>query len=470
MSEPADAAFTAFHAADRLRAKASSPWEVFGERIRRFEVHLNGRRVEMRRGPIELEGYSVRRFQRIDDQLGVGFSASTDLSDAGVLEALRRAEETAGYSRFPARRVELPGSSGHPAIVEVVDREIWDRPHEGMDRAVHALLGGFSEAGAVQPSFGSVRLTLTEVTLTNSEGLHRRYPHTLMDLEFAVKASGGPEGRAPGEYWVNLRGRSLPSDREIARSCLEWSKRSQDVRVAKAPQSGPTRVVLPTAVLSDILPPIVGYRMSGAAQLRKMSPPAGTTVGGPEVTITDDGLLPGALGTAPCDDEGTTQSRRALVESGVARSILYDLLHGSALGEPTSGNGRRASALFPSWFHFPSSTQPGSTTIVVSPGAGGTDQELIEACGDGIWIDQLGYAFPDPVSGAFGGELRCAYRIRGGKLAEPLRGGTFGGVVFGSPGEVSLLSAVKGIGSHPTLWGNLSSASLLVDGMSVAGA
>jgi predicted Zn-dependent protease len=470
MSETGDSAFTAFRVADRLRGRTEAPWEVVGERIHRYETHLSGTRTELTRAPVHVEGYSVRLFRRADDQLGVGFAASSDLSDAGIGRATESAEANARFARFPARKVELPGTAGHTAPVDIIDPEIAERPMEGIARVVHALLAAFEGRPHVQPSFGSVRVTQVEETIANSEGLHRRFAHTIMELEFAVKAFGGPESRPPGEHWVNERARALPQDGAIAKDVARWCTLAEDVRKAAPVTTGATRVILPASVLADILPPIIGYRLSGTAQLRKMCPPTGTRLGAEGVTLTDDGLLAHAVGTSPCDDEGTTQSRRPLIEGGVVKGALYDLLYGSALGEPSSGNGRRDSALFPQWMRFSQRTTPSSSTLVWSPGKGGSDTELIEACQDGLWVEQLGYAFPDALSGAFGGEIRSAYRIRNGKLAEPVRGGTLGGVVFADGNEPSLFNAVSSVGSSPSLCGFLKAPSVLFDGLTISGA
>jgi predicted Zn-dependent protease len=111
----------------------------------------------------------------------------------------------------------------------------------------------------------------------------------------------------------------------------------------------------------------------------------------------------------------------------------------------------------------------GASTLVVKPGAGGTDEELAEAAGDGIWLQQLGWASPDPISGAFGGEIRIGYRIRNGKIAEPVRGGTIGGTVVAPPDSPSLLASVAAVGSRATLVDDLSSPTLLIRTLTVAG-
>jgi predicted Zn-dependent protease len=107
--------------------------------------------------------------------------------------------------------------------------------------------------------------------------------------------------------------------------------------------------------------------------------------------------------------------------------------------------------------------------VVIRPGRDGTLEELAETAQDGILAVQIGFPTPDAVSTAFGGELRMGYRIRGGKLAEAVRGGTVGGLVISTPGAPSLLGSVAGVGSHGELVDTLSAPPLLVRPFSVAG-
>lgn len=467
----ATTAFTASRVGDRLRGRVEGPWEVFGEKLSRYEIHLAGPRIELERGPIDLEGFGLRLFRPQGEAIGVGFASSTDLSDAGIDHQVASAEETARFARFPARRAELPSTqvAGPAPSVATTDPALWERPAERVRAYIDALLAAFEGRHGIDLSFGSVRATLTDATLTNSEGIQRHYRHTDVDVEVAVKSSDGPEGPPPGEYWVNRRTRVLSTD-GVRDEVDRWAERARDVRRAKPTPTGMTAVVLPPSVLADVLPSILGYRLSGTAQLRKMTPEAGTTIGSPLVTITDDGLLDYGLGSAPYDDEGTPQARRTLIDRGVVSTPMYDVLHASAFGQTSTGNGRRDSPVFQPWFHFDRAPTSFATNLVVRPGTGGSEAELLETVGDGVYVDQLGYAFPDPISGAFGGELRIGYRIRGGKLAEPLRGGTIGGVVLGPVGEPSLLAGVRGLSARNERAGYLDAPAIWTDGLSVAGA
>lgn len=468
MTPPTVAATTAFEAADRLRVPG--PWEVYGERSRRYEIYLNGRSIELVRGPILLEGFGVRLFRPRDQGISSGFQASTDLSPEGVRAAATDAEALSQHSTFPAKKIDLPGSgptvNGGP---DICDPRLWDHPMETLQEYIDALLGPFDKIRDVQPSFGSVRATLTETTLTNSAGLQASFARTLVWLELAVKAHGGPEGAAPGEYWVNdtmCRVEPARAETEVQ----NWCRYARDVRRAVPPPTGELPVVLPASILSSIVPSVLGSRFTGAARLRGVAPGVGETWGLESLTVHDDGRVPWAIGSQPVDDEGTPQRRRTLLDHGRVTELMYDVHHAGAFDTRSTGNAVRGREVtYLDWRRFLHPPEGTSTTIVIEPGTGGSDSELVEAAGDGIWVQQLGWAIPDNLSGAFGGEIRIGYRIRGGKLSEPVRGGTVGGVVLSPPGTPSLLRNVAGIGSKPSLSEGILSPSLLIRPLTVAG-
>jgi predicted Zn-dependent protease len=454
------------------RIRADGPWDVFAERTRRYEIHLNGRAVELTRGPILVEGYGIRVLRPREGATGTGFQASTDLTDSGVAKALESAEALSHYSSFPARQVRLPGALARsPPSVEVRDPKLWDHPLESLQEFVDALVGAFDGKRDVAPTFGSVRANLVETTLANSEGLRYGYDHTMIDFEVAVKSFGGPEGPPPGEYWVNDATRRLDPSGLLTRA-EEWSRYARDVRRASPTPTGELPAILPPSVLNGILPPVIGARMSGGARLREIAPAIGAPWGNESITIVDDGLVPWAIASSPIDDEGVPQGRRELIRAGKVASLFYDVRHSSLFGTEPTGNGFRGFTVLGSrdWRRFMQSPSGNASTLAIAAGAGGSDEELIEAAGDGIWVQQLAWAFPDAMSGAFGGELRIGYRIRGGKLAEPIRGGTVGGVVMSPNGGPSLLSNVAAVGSRVELTDSVEMPSLLVRPLTVAGA
>ena len=466
LSRPGDAA--AFRVADQLAGK--EPWEVFGERIRRYEIHLNGGKIEITRGPIALEGYGVRVFRNHDGVTGIGHQASNDFSPEGIREALSDAERGARHASFPSPDVVLP--TGHGAtggIVEVLDRGLWEYPMDSLDAFVSALQTAFEGRKQSSLSFGSVRATLSETSICNSSGLRTGYGHTTVDLEVGVKAFGGPEGPAPGEYWVNDSDRRL-RPAELGLRVTEWCRYAEDVRRGGPPPTGEMAVVVPPSVLAGILPTVFGGRFTGSARIRQVAPTSGTRLGAEIATIRDDGRIPWAPMSSPVDDEGVPQRRRTLLDHGAVSEILYDSLHAGTFRTNSTGSGFRGlSSGFRTWFRFLRPPLVGPSTITLDPGEGGTDAELVEAARDGIWVQQIGWSSPDPLTGAFGGEIRLAYRIRNGKLAESIRGGTVGGVALAHEGSPSLMTRLEAIGSRVGFSEPVLSPPVLVRPLAVAG-
>jgi predicted Zn-dependent protease len=466
LSHPGDA--VAFRVADHLTGK--EPWEVFGERIRRYEIHIAGDQVEMTRGPITLEGYGLRIFRSHETGTGIGFQASNDLSPEGVAAAEEDAERAARYALFPAPQVELP--SGHGAtggIVEVFDRKLWEYPMDTLETYVAALRAAFEGRKEFAISFGSVRATLSSTSISNSAGLRTGYGHTTIDLEVAVEAFGGPEGPPPGEYWLNDSDRrSLPA--ELSVRAGRWCRYAEDVRRGKPPPTGEMSVVLPPQVLAGILPVVFGGRFTGEAQLRKVAPQPGARLGTELATVYDDGRIPWAPMSSGVDDEGVPQRRRTLLDHGVVSDTLYDTLHAGAFGAHSSGNAFRGqSSGFRTWYRFLAPPTVSPSTIVLAPGDGGTDAEIVEAAHEGVWIQQIGWSAPDPLTGAFGGEIRLGYRIRDGKLAESIRGGTVGGIALAAEGSPSLMTRLEAVGSRPAFSEAVLSPPVLVRTLSVGG-
>jgi len=444
-------------------------WEVYAERARRFEVQLRGAEVETVRGPLTLEGYGVRVLREVEGQTGVGFQASTDFGDGGVRAAAEAAHAVTKFNRFPARQPELPGrDTGVTSNPAILDPDLWSDPAGTMERETSALLAAADAQRLSPPTFAKLRATLIETSIANSQGLAAAYAHTVVEREIAVKSEGGPEGAPPGEFWVDHIGRQARFDR-LEERMRDWHRFAEDARRAQAPPSGESTVVMPLEVLAGIVPSVLGFQFSAAAALRGLQVPAGTVVGLDSLEVTDNGSLDWALNSSPVDDEGTPQRVRRLMSGGRALEAVNDVLHASALGGATTGNARRTGFTGDYWQKFTRLPRPGASTVIFAAGTAGDDDELVEQVGDGIWVQQFGWANPDPVSGRFGGEVRIGYRIHGGKIAEPVRGGTVGGAVLTRDGRPSMLNGIVAVGSEAGLSGNLVSPTLAVKNLVVSG-
>jgi len=141
----------------------------------------------------------------------------------------------------------------------------------------------------------------------------------------------------------------------------------------------------------------------------------GERVASKGVTVVDDGTLPGKRGSLTIDDEGTPTSRTTLIEDGILTGFMQDRMNARLLGVPATGNGRRES--------FAHTPMPRMTNTFMLGGEADPAQMLAELK-DGIYATNFGGGQVDITSGKFVFQCTEAYRVRNGKVEEPLKGVT----------------------------------------------
>lgn len=144
----------------------------------------------------------------------------------------------------------------------------------------------------------------------------------------------------------------------------------------------------------------------------------GEAVANPIVTAYDDGRLPGAWGTAGCDDEGTPTQKTCVIEEGRLTSYLYDTARARNAGAISTGNGRRQS------FRFP--PVPRMTNTYIAPGDA-TPEEIIAAVKHGVYAVSFAGGQVEPATGEFVFGLSEGYLIENGEITSPIGDATLVG-------------------------------------------
>ena len=258
----------------------------------------------------------------------------------------------------------------------------------------------------------------------------------------------------------------------------EWN-RAIDMALAQAltnlesvaAPAGEMPVVLGPGWCGVLLHEAVGHGLEGDFNRKgtsAFSGRIGERVAAPGVTVVDDGAIEQRRGSLTIDDEGTPTGRTVLIEDGILKGYLQDRLNARLMGMEPTGNGRRES--------FAHAPMPRMTnTFMLS----GKDQpgELIERVNDGIYAKSFGGGQVDITSGKFVFTCTEAYRIRGGKIAEPVKGAT---LIGDGP---TVLTRVKGIGNDlaldegvgvcgkggQTVPAGVGQPTLLIEGLTVGG-
>jgi TldD protein len=132
-------------------------------------------------------------------------------------------------------------------------------------------------------------------------------------------------------------------------------------------------------------------------------------------TMVDDGTLPNFRGTLNYDDEGTKAKRNVLIEKGVLKAFMTDVLSAKQLSIPRTGNGRRES--------FRYIPIPRMTNTFIDTGKD-KPEDILKSTKKGIYVQSLSGGSVNPVTGVFNFTCREAYIIENGKKTVPVRGVT----------------------------------------------
>lgn len=173
--------------------------------------------------------------------------------------------------------------------------------------------------------------------LANSKGFADSYAETFCHLGVGLQA-GETDDKAE-DSWSSMAVQlaQLESAEEVAQKAVERTVRLLQPR--KIPtQSVP--VIFEPPMTSWLLAFIFAC-ISGVSVYQKASFLAGRLeeqIGNPLVDITDDGLMPGKLGTRPFDAEGVPTRRTKVFEKGVLRHYLCNTYAARKLGLRSTGN------------------------------------------------------------------------------------------------------------------------------------
>jgi TldD protein len=243
-----------------------------------------------------------------------------------------------------------------------------------------------------------------------------------------------------------------------------------NLRSVAAP-AGEMPVVLGSGWCGVLLHEAVGHGLEGDFNRKgtsAFSGRIGERVAAPGVTVVDDGAMEQRRGSLTVDDEGTPTRRNVLIEDGILKGYLQDRLNARLMGMEPTGSGRRES-----FAHAPMPRMTNTFMLAGNDNPG----ELVERVKDGIFAKSFGGGQVDITSGKFVFSCTEAYRIRNGKVAEPVKGAT---LIGDGP---TVLTRIKGIGNDLALDegvgvcgkggqsvpAGVGQPSLLIDGITVGG-
>jgi PmbA protein len=178
----------------------------------------------------------------------------------------------------------------------------------------------------------------------------------------------------------------------------------------------------------------------------------GEKVAGENVTIVDDGTIPGLFGTSPFDDEGVRSRRTAVIERGVLKSYLLNTYAARKLGMKTTGNASRG---------LTGNAGIGHGNFYLEKGVQ-TPEQIVAGVANGFYVTQLMGFGVNVVTGDYS-QGASGLWIRNGELAFAVSEVTIAGNLK------EMLMGIEAIGSDLEFRGSLAAPTIKIGEMTVAG-
>lgn len=395
---------------DRALAAGGSFAELFVEERATTSLTWDDGRLDRASGGLD-RGAGLRV---IDGEVAF-FANGNDLAPEGLFDLADRLAAGIGRAReaSAARLADAPGREDRADVREWPDEV-------PTARLVTYLADADTAARLADPRVVQVTVaigaTRRAIVVVNSEGRFaaERTPYITFTTQVVARADGAiRSGFEAVSMTCGLERFPLAQAEEIAREAARVAV--LQLGAAPAP-SGTMPVVLSSRAGGTMVHEACGHGLEADFYLKQLSIYSGRLgqkVAADGVTVIDDGTLEGRRGTSAFDDEGIPAQRVVLIDNGVLVGLLHSRHTAQRLSMAPTGNGRRES-----FRHLPI---PRMRNTLIAPGSDDPD-EIIASVAEGLFVARMGGGEVDIVSGNFVFHCTEAYRIRDGRIAEPVQG------------------------------------------------
>ncbi len=184
---------------------------------------------------------------------------------------------------------------------------------------------------------------------------------------------------------------------------------------AKRPKGGKMPVVMGAGASGILLHEAMGHAFEADFNRKGQSifsGRIGEKVCREEISIVDDGTIPGNRGAVNFDDEGVPGQNTFMVRNGVLESYLHDRISAAHFGVAPTGNGRRES------FRYAPIPRMRATYML---GGKSTKEDIIASVKKGIYVDQFSNGQVQIGEGDFTFFVKSGFLIEDGRLTMPVK-------------------------------------------------
>jgi TldD protein len=335
-------------------------------------------------------------------------------------EKLMRAAEVASY-------VARNGNAATPAAISVTERPSYVTVNQPLgeiadEKRIEVIKRADQAAKEYDPR---IRMAMVDYydevrgrVIANSEGVYLRDELPLLFFIVQAMSDDGKARHMARERLSNHSGFEMfgqVTPETIARNAAREAIAMLDAQEAPA---GMMDVVMQNGWGGVLVHEAVGHPLEAdniAKGIGAFTGKMGQKVATDCFTMVDDGTLPNFRGTINYDDEGTGAQRNVLIENGVLKGFMTDVLSARQLSIPRTGNGRRES--------FRYIPIPRMTNTFIDKGKD-NPEDILASTKKGIYVQSLSGGSVNPITGVFNFTCRESYMIENGKKTYPVKGAT----------------------------------------------
>ncbi len=380
-----------------------SAWEIHRIRKKSHQRYLIFDRVDSQR-LIETEKFIVTLYKKYDYQGKEVLGESTIPLSAGddVRERLVLGLEMAALVANPVFYLPDKGLSYHE--IKTVDQEVRRNPLFYLDRIQEDFEKNSLEK--VKRSSAEIFIEDKEFLIINSNGLEKETSTTEFLVDFVLLAE--KNSNLEGECQGSKRARFY-KDLNLITMVQQYAQYARESLSAQLPQGGKYPVVFSGEAL-DTLFHFFCLQASGPAQFQQWSQlivgePVIADIKGEPLSLASNPGLPGGVKSRAFDENGLPLYPVNVIQNNIFKTRMNSKRYADYLGEKATGN---------------------FSNVEVASGSRSLKDLLTE--GPCYHLLRFSTFEPNPITGAFSGEIRTGYFIKDGKEI-PIKGGSASGMM-----------------------------------------
>lgn len=341
-----------------------------------------------------------------------GYSYTEDLTEKSIRKCIADAVEIAGSGKT----LKVAGYEGKHNLYDIRSA-VFEDPAVIVDLMRRAESKAFAMSSLVEKVEIMSSVSEGSVMILNSAGVEAYDVRPMLTFGISVivnrdnvreGAYEGGGGRVDLSYFEKV------SPEDLAEKAVKQALILLDAKPAPA---GEMEVVLGAGESGILLHESIGHPLEADFNYRgssAFSGQIGKKVASEQCTIIDQGDIAGQRGSLNVDDEGNDTGKTVLIENGILKTYMFDLITANHY-KTQSYNGRRES--------FREIPLPRMTNTYMLPGKYSQD-EIIKSVKKGIYAKGFSGGQVDISCGDFVFSVTEGYLVENGRITQPIKGAT----------------------------------------------